>query len=207
MPVWTGPRDVVQDLVNRFSAVVPPELASPSRLDNQDDIYTVAEMLCVAEGVSTWLTRELLVSNADGPFLKMHARANGLFPQSNETDLALRSRIQTPPLTITRDLILSALQGIVNGTGLTTLPVFLVELPRSAEYFSRVGIVAQPSPASTVNSTPGAFFSRPNAYMGDAVVHMVIALVPAKAKARQACSDALRAKVAPSKAYFVEEYS
>ena len=136
MPIWTGPRDVVVDLVNRFCAVVPPEIANPSRTDNQDDIYALGEQMACAEGMSMWLSREMEPAYADNTFLSTLARGVGLSRQSGEGDPALLARIRTPPLTVTLDLIQQALQQIVNGSGLSTDPVLMIELPRSALYYS-----------------------------------------------------------------------
>jgi len=163
---------------------VPQDLGKSDRADNLDDAYVLAEMIAISEcTVSNW-TRMGVVSYADGAYLELHARQIGLFKQGGESDGALRARIQTPPLAITPDLIISAMQQIVddNGGG----QAIMVELPRDSIYASR------------------QMFADHGRRVG---TNMVIVLIPASANCLKACTDALRAKRAAGKNYLVQEYT
>ena len=132
MPTYTVPNDVVEDLVAAYRGVVPADIGNPGREDGADEIYALAEMMAIAECVGQNWARNALVSTAIGPYLELLARGNGLKKQSGETDDQLRARAMTPPLAITPDLILAALQAAIdaNGGG----QVELVELPAQSMY-------------------------------------------------------------------------
>ena len=203
MPIWTGPRDVVVDLVNRFCAVVPPEIANPSRTDNQDDIYALGEQMACAEGMTMWLSREMEPACADNTFLSTLARGVGLSRQSGEGDPALLARIRTPPLTVTLDLIQQALQQIVNGSGLSTDPVLMIELPRSALYYS-----PPPFDLPRVNPNGNAECYNTGFRFSSARPQTVIALIPAAAASISGIVlAALQAKVTGGKLAVVETYT
>lgn len=186
IPSYTLPAsaDIVEALVGLYRSVLPQDMARTDRSDGTDDAYVLAEMMAVAEGaVKNW-SRMGVVSFADGAYLELHARQVGLHKQASESDEALRARIQTPPLAITPDLILQALQQIVNTNG--GGQVFLIELPQSGIFLSRHGYLSR------------------GRRLGQ---NMVIALIPASADCLSACTDALRAKRAAGKKYKVLEYS
>lgn len=203
MPVWTGPRDVVEDLANRYRAVVPPEIANPSRTDNQDDVYALAEQMAMTENMAMWLSRELEPAYANGVFLGALARGVGLARQANETDPALLARIRTPPLTVTLDLIQQALQQIVDGSGLTTAPVLLIELPRDGLLY---GYTPASLPRGSVNYGQQCF-DVGNRYAA-ARPQMVIALIPEEAASLSGIVlAALQSKVTGGKIAVVETYT
>lgn len=191
-PSYTVANDVVEDLVTAYRGVVPADLGNPNRADNLDDVYALAEMMAIAECVARNWVRMALVSTSSGPYLELLARGAGLHKQSGETDDQLRARIQTPPLALTPDMILSALYATAN-----TSAVYLVELPRDAGY---AGAGAN-----------GHGLHRPFASRGRRIgargQRVVLALVPASAAAKSACTDTLRAKVTAGAIYRVEEYT
>jgi hypothetical protein len=170
--------------VTIYRASVPQDLANPDRPDGSVDAYALAEMMAVAEGVTKNWNRMGVVSFADGSYLELQARQVGLRKQSSENDDALRARVQTPPLALTPDLILQAIQQIVdsNGGG----PVFMIEIPRDGLYLSR-----------------RQWLSR-DEHVGDTVV---VVRIPASANCLAACTDALRAKRAAGKGFLVQEYT
>ena len=170
-------------MVAIYRSVVPQDLGRLDRPDNSDDAYVLAEMMAVAEcTVKNW-QRMGVVSFADGAYLELQARQVGLFKQSAESDTSLRTRIQTPVEAITPDLILSAIQKIVdaNGGG----EVFMIELTRDGMFLGR-----------------DSFLDR-SVLIGDT---MIIVRIPASANCLASCSDALRAKRAAGKKYLVQEY-
>lgn len=155
------------------------------RPDGTDDAYMLAEMMAISECVNKNWARMGLISRADGTYLELHARQSGLFKQDNEGDEALRIRIQTPPLAITPDFIIQAIQQIVDVSG--GGEVFMIELPRDSAYLDR-----------------GAFMDR-GARIGGST--MIIVQVPLSADIRLAALDSLRARRAAGKLYAVEEYT
>lgn len=174
----------MESLVSIYRGVVPQDLGRHDRSDDSDEAYATAEMMAIAEcTIKNW-NRMGVVSFADNAYLELQARQVGLFKQSGESDDGLRSRIQTPPLAITRDLILQAIQQIVdtNGGG----AVFMIELPRDSMYLNR-----------------NSFLNR-ESLIGDT---MIIVRIPATADCLAACTDALRAKRAAGKRYLVQEYT
>lgn len=166
-----------------YRSVLPQDLGRVDRSDNSDDAYVLAEMMAISDCVTRNWARMGVVSYADGSYLELQARQVGLFKQSTETNEALRARIQTPPLALTPDLILQAIQQIVdtNGGG----QVFMIELPRDSMYLNR-----------------DSFLSR-DVLIGNT---MVIVQIPASAHCLAACTDALRAKRGAGKKYLVQEY-
>lgn len=186
MPSYTLPpeADVVEGLVTIYRGAVPRDLGRPDRSDNSDDAYIMAEMIAIAECATKNWNRMGVVTHADGAYLELQARQVGLFKQVNESDSALRTRIRTPPLAITPDLILQAIQQIVDAAGGGL--VFMIEIPRDAAYVNRS-------------------FANRGYRIGGA--SMIIVLIPASANCLSACTDALRAKRAAGKLYRVEEYS
>lgn len=187
MPSYTVPNDVVEDLVAAYRGVVPGDIADPNRSDASDDIYALAEMMAIGECMIRNWNRMAIVSTSEGPYLEALARGDGLFIQSGESDEALRERIRTPPLAVTPDLILQALQQIVDGVG--GGQVFLIELPARSPYFSRSGFLNRRS------------------RMGSSNGQLVIALVPLASGAASSVAAALASKVTAGKSTLVEEYS
>lgn len=185
MPSYTLPSsaDIVEGLVGLYRSVLPQDMSRVDRTDSSDDAYILAEMMAIAEGVVSNWSRMGIVSYADGSYLELQARQVGLNKQADEADDALRARIQTPPLAITPDLILQAIQQIVdsNGGGQVTM----IELPRDGAFASS-----------------GSFLGS-GVRMGDT---MVIVLIPASANCLSACTDALRAKRAAGKKFLIQEY-
>jgi hypothetical protein len=159
-------------------------MGRPDRPDNTDDAYVLAEMMAIADGTLRNWSRMGVVSFADDAYLELAARSVGLFRQDGETDDALRARVQTPPLALTPDLILQAVQQIVdtNGGG----QVFMLELPRDALYLDR-----------------RCYLDR-DSHVGDT---MIIVRIPASADCLVAVTDAVRAKRAAAKSFLVQEYS
>lgn len=188
MPTYTLPGDVVEDLVRIFRGVVPADVGSSDRTDNSDDVYALAEMMAIAENVGKNWTRMARVTYADGEYLALHAQQVGLFQQLGETDESLRQRIRTPPLAVTPDLILTALQAIVDGAGGGT--VYLVELPRDGFRWSRKQCWSRGWRYASLDHG------------------IVIALIPASRSAvLGAVSDALRSKILAGKTSLVQIYS
>lgn len=173
----------MEALVGLYRSVLPQDMASINRADGTDDAYILAEMMAVSECVVKNWSRMGVVSHADGAYLELQARQTGLNKQFGESDDALRTRIQSPPFAITPDLILEAIQLIIDGS--TGGVVRMIELPRDGAYSSR------------------SFFLRRGARMGSSVV---IVLIPEISDRLSAASDALRAKRAGAKDYLVQEY-
>jgi hypothetical protein len=187
MPTFTVPGDVVEDLVKIFRGVVPQDVGSPDRSDNSDDVYALAEMMAIGECVSKNWQRMARVTYADGVYLELQAAQVGLFKQAGEGDPSLRQRIRTPPFAVTPDLILTALQSIVDAAGGGT--VYLVELPRDGFRWSRKQCWSRGWRWASINHG------------------IVIALIPASRAAVQgAVADALRAKVLAGKTSMVQLY-
>jgi len=178
--VYSGCPDIVADLQRVWQGSVPQDVSQ------MDEGRSLAEMAALVEGTVAGWAREARVGTAHGAFLELHARDQALYKQDGETDAALRARIATPVLAITPDLIVEALQQIVDANGGGT--VYLEELPRDSLKFNT-----------------GRCWNR--GWRWGSRRHVVIALVPASAHCAAACLDALRAKVSAGKAYMVQEYS
>jgi len=187
MPTYTLPGDVVEDLVRVFRGVVPQDVGSPNRADNSDDVYARAEMMAIAKcTVDNWV-RMATVTYADGPYLELKAQDVGLFKSAGEPDDGLRKRIRTPPFAVTPDLILTALQEIVDQVGGGT--VYIVELPRDGFRWSRSQCWSRGWRWASSNHG------------------IVIALIPASRSAVMAAvADALRGKVLAGKTSMVQLY-
>lgn len=189
MPSYTLPpeADIVEALVGIYRASVPQDLGRHDRLDGSDDAYALAEMMAISDCVVKNWSRMGVVSHADGDYLKLLARQSGLSETSGESDSALRTRVQTPPLAITPDLILQAIQSIVDANGGGAIR--MIELPRDSMYFD--SIIDSRSALDT------------DLRMGGSTV---IILIPASANCLTACTAALKNKRAAGKRYLVEEY-
>jgi hypothetical protein len=138
MPNYTLPGDVVDDLVQLYCGVVPPDIASSDRPDNQDDIYALCEMIAIAECVDHNWRRQTIVSYADGLYLQIQAQSVGLNAQAGESTSSLQARIRGvwAANAITPDLIQAAIQQIVTNAGFTGT-VYIVELPLSGMRYGR----------------------------------------------------------------------
>lgn len=188
MPTFTVPGDVVEDLVKIYRGVVPQDVGSSDRSDGSDDVYALAEMMAFAESTAKNWQRMARVTYADGAYLELHAADVGLFAQVGESAESLRQRIRTPPNAVTPDLIVTALQAIVDSAGGGT--VYLVELPRDGFRWSRKQCWNRGWRYASLDHG------------------IVIALIPASRVAvLGACADALRAKVLAGKTSMVQLYS
>lgn len=159
-------------------------MSRADRTDNSDDAYALAEMMAISEGAIVNWNRMGVVSYADGGYLELQARQVSLNKQGGENDEALRARIQTPPFAITPDLILSAVQQIVdsNGGG----KVYMSEVPQDGVFLSMDG------------------------YIGDEHligVNFIVVRIPASADCVQAVTDAVRAKINAGRLFLIQEYT
>ena len=182
MPItYTGAPDILLQLKEIFRRSLPPDIGRTT------EVTAMAECLMLAEGYSASMVRESRVGTADGAYLALHAKSVGLFKQAGETDDALRERIRTPPDAVTPDLILAAVQQIINANG--GGKAYLEELPQDACYSSR------------------KMFANRGWYVGDKHRHTVIVLIPQSSGAMTAVQDALRAKVLAKTRYIVRYYA
>lgn len=182
MPLtYTGSPDVLADLKKIFRTSTPADIGQVT------EVQPMGEALLLAEGTIAHYARESRWGTADGKYLELHARGEGLYKQAGETDDALRARMRTPPLAVTKDDILSAMQQIVNTNGGGT--VYLEELPRQALYLNRQQCLNR------------------GWLMGSRYRQIVIVYIPHAANCLAACQDTLRAKVLAAKEYIVREYA
>lgn len=191
MPVFTGPRDILPDLMSAFRSGLPADVASIDR--NDGDVEACATMMEAAEGQLHGWTREARLATAGGKWLNQHARDRGTARQAGESDATLRQRLRTPPDAITPPAMRAALEALAATAGVGA--VYLYELYSAATGATFTGWSAT---QATSFCDRGARLTRE--YDRTICVFIVPAAIGA------AAADEIRLKLAPGRRYLLETY-
>lgn len=190
MPLdYTGPADVLAQLIQLYRGAVSADLASDDR--GLDDAHALAGMMLLAEGEAMGWAREARLGTSHGIWTDQHGRDRGLSRQSGEEDDQFIARLRTSPKAITEQALRDAIQAVIDSTGATgdDAKFFLVAIPLTHGAFCTVD--AWCSADSRVTPTS---------------VRVTVALIPAALSIRSGVLDAMRSKMPAGHAFLVEEF-
>jgi hypothetical protein len=185
--IYSGPPDVVADLIALYRGSLPGDIASQSRA--LDDAHVFAEIVALGEGTGAGWGREARLSTSHGFWLDQHAHDRGLSRQSGEADQTLIDRLKTGPKAVTLDPITEAVATIVHGADPSAV-FYIVRIPVDLGAFADTDCWCDAD--SRVTPT------RPR---------ITIVLIPASLDGiKSSILDALRSKMPAGHGFGVEEF-
>lgn len=113
---WTIPgKSWKQQLLEFAQEALPKYWSKAPR--KQEDLNAIAEIMAIALGVAMDRIRQTYILDAEGPWLRQHARDRGISLQEGESEASLRQRIRTVADAVTRPALLAGVQAILATAG------------------------------------------------------------------------------------------
>jgi len=187
--IYTGPADIVDQMVEVYRGAVPADLASTDR--QLDDAIAIAEIMTLAEGQAMGWAREAHLGTSHGIWTDQHGRDRDTTRAAGETDDSFRSRLRTSPRAVIEESIEEAIAAVIATTGAvgSAAAFYLVAIPVTHGAFCGTDAWCDADSRVTPTGT-----------------RVTIALIPAALGIRAAVLEALRSKMPAGHAFGVEEF-